>query len=55
VQRENQTYSKERFLIFQTLLFLLSELIQAVIVSVEIDKFVISLNAGLADLFADFV
>lgn len=49
------TYSEKRFLIFQTLLLLLSKLVQAVVMPVEIDKFMISLNASLTDLLADFV
>lgn len=40
--------------ITQRLLLLFPQLVQGVVVSVKVDQFVISLDAGLADLFADF-
>jgi hypothetical protein len=53
--RSRPAHSEQRLLILQTLLLLLPELGQAVIVPIEIDKLVITLHASLADLLADIM
>lgn len=55
IPHASETHLEDVLLILQTLLLLVPQLVQTIIVAIKVDELVLALGDGLADLFADIV